>query len=209
MHVPHSVLTELDSRLELLSKLQPKSALANADLLWATEFYEVKHSAISILAGLSSTQQNPVIERIRNWITHDLDQRLMIEILDAFKNQPDILLNDQWIDSLSQWLSGSDDDIRRIGLKAIQETIRMNYKNLPKIFKLLNPVFQNPRISYQKELVDVIRVLIERSEAETASFMIMTATLYPNKDVRAFVRKCLPMFDPFFQVEIRSHLTQP
>ncbi len=206
MHVPHSVMVELEAQLELQSKLHPDAALANADTLWESDRFEAKRLAIVLLSGSAKTQQDHAIDRIRQWISPDLDQRLMKGILEAFNNQPDILLNKHWIDSLSNWLSTDDDELRRLGLKAINETIRMNYENLPQIFSLLTQVIQTPRISIQKELVDVILSLIDRSEPETASFLIMAGTLYQSKDVRAFIRKCIPMFDPFFQTEIRSSL---
>jgi hypothetical protein len=207
LHVPHSVMAELDARLELLAKEHPDAALSNADILWAVDRYESKHAAISLLAGLAQSHQKQAIEKIRQWIVPDLDLRLMKEMIEAFKNRRGILLDKQWVDSLSNWLSKDDDELQRLGLKAISETIRMNYENLPQIFVLLTPVIQNPRISIQKELIDVIQALIERSEAEIASFMIMAGTLYPKKDVLAFIRKCLPMFDPFFQAEIKTSLS--
>lgn len=205
--LPPSVIFEIHAQLAATSKKSPEYALINADLLWASEIYEFKQLAISILANLAESQQEQVIERIGIWISPQLDPRLMREILTAFDDKPGILLNSGWVRSLANWLSSDEDELQRLGLKAISHTIQMNYRNLPQIFNLLTPIIPRLRISIQKEMAEVVQALIDHSEAETASFLIMAGTLYPVNDVRAFIRKCLPMFDPFYQSEIRSSLS--
>jgi hypothetical protein len=206
-HVYSSVLSEIKAQLAVTSKKSPENALANADLLWASDIYEFKLLAISILACIGESQQEQVVERIGQWIHPKLDPRLMKEILNAFEDNSGILLNSGWIRFLSKWLTSDDDEVQRLGLKAISRTIQMNYRNLPQIFNLITPIFPKLRISIQMEMTEVVRALIEHSQAETASFLIMAGTLYPDNEVRAFIRKCLPLFDPYFQSEIRSSLS--
>jgi hypothetical protein len=205
-HVPPSVIFEIQTQLAVASKNSPEYALINADLLWASDIYEFKQFAISVLANLEASQQEQVIERIGHWISSQLDPRLMREILTAFEDKPGILLNSGWVRSLANWLSSDEDELQRLGLKAISHTIKMNYRNLPQIFNLLTPMIPKLRISIQKEMTEVVQTLIDHSEAETASFLIMAGTVYPVNEVRAFIRKCLPMFEPFYQSEIRSSL---
>jgi hypothetical protein len=206
-HVPPSVIIEIKSRLSLTSKKCPISALNNACSLWISNIYELKQLAITILASLGEPQQEQVIEQIGQWINPELDPRLMKEILDAFVDNPGILLNSGWVSFLSNWLSSVDDELQRLGLKALRQTVQMNYHNLPQIFNLITPMIPKLSISIQKEMTEVVKALIDHSEAETASFLIMAGTLYPENEVRAFIRKCLPMFDPYFQSEIRSSLS--
>lgn len=205
--VSPSVIYEINAKLAVSSKKNPDSALINADLLWASDIFEFKQLAISVLASLGESQQKQVIERIGQWIKPDLDPRLMKEILTGFEDNPVILLNSEWVKSLANWLLSEEDELQRLGLKAISHTIQMNYRNLPQIFNLLTPIIPKLRISILKEMTEVIQVLIDHSEAETASFLIMAGTLYPEYEVRAFIRKCMPMFDSYFQSEIRSSLS--
>lgn len=204
LHIPPSVIVELDAKLVLTARQNPESALLNSDLLWATDIYELKRAAITLLAGLSGTYQEQVIERISRWINPEIGQRLMKEILTGFEKNSGILLNSEWVNSLAKWLSSNEDELQRLGLKAISHTIQMNYHNLPQVFNLLTPVIRNLHISIHKEMTEVVRALVNLSEAETASFLIMAGTLYPENEVRAFIRKCLPLFDPYFQSLIRS-----
>lgn len=206
LNVPDSVITELDAKLGLLAKEKPDSALENADLLWKSDQYEVKRSAISLLSNLDKPHQNDTIERIRAWINPELDKRIMADILKAFEYKSDILLDEEWVRSLSKWLASQDYEMQRLGLRALSQTVKMKYKNLPQIFNILSPVIQNPRIAIQKDLVELIKILADQSEAETASFLIMCGTLYPNADVKAFIRKSLSLFDLYFQTEIKTAL---
>jgi hypothetical protein len=206
-YVYPSVFSEIKAQLAVSSKKSPENALANADLLWTSDIYEFNLLAISILACLGESQQEQIVERIGQWIHPELDPRLMKEILNAFEDNPGILLNSGWIRFLSKWLSSDDDEMQRLGLKAISRTIQMNYRDLPQIFNLITPIFPKLRISIQKEMTEVVQSLIEHSQAETASFLIMAGILYPENEVRAFIRKCLPLFDPYFQSEIRSSLS--
>lgn len=206
-NVPASVLSELDSHLSLLAKEKPDAALANADHLWASSQYEAKHIAITLIANLGSGYRTQTIERIQQWAKPDLYPALLDDILQAFENKPDTILETEWVDSLSIWLQSQDDDLMRLGIRALNRTIKMNYENLPKVFTILTPIIQEPRIAIQKDLIDLISSLIAQSEAETASFLIMVALLHPRADFLAFIRKILPLFDPYFQNEIKSSLS--
>jgi len=206
-HVPPSVIFEIKTRFALISNNKPLSALNNAGLLWESDIHEFNQLAIAIVASLEEQHHELVIEKIGQWIQPDLDPRLMKEILNAFEGNPGILLNSGWVKFLSNWLSSNDDELQRLGLKAVSHTIQMNYRNLPQIFNLITPMIPKLRISIQKEMTEVVQALIEHSEAETASFLIMAGKLYPENEVRAFIRKCLPFFDPYFQSEIKSSLS--
>ena len=101
LHVPPSVLLEVNSRLQILAKGNPNSAIDTADQLWASNIYELKSGAIAILSSLSSIFQDQVISRISVWISPQLDSQLLHEIQQGFEANPDILLNKDWIKTLS------------------------------------------------------------------------------------------------------------
>ena len=206
MHVPDSVMLELIMQIGIVAKIKPKAALRNADLLWASEFYEMKYIAISMLANLAETHPHQVIERIHHWIQSGVDNQLMSDIMKEFEHKPHILLNREWIGLLASWLDSGDEELVRLGLRAMRHTIEMGYDNLPYIFSILSSIIRQPNFSIQKYLIELIKALINKSEAETASFLIATGKLNPEIDVNVFIRKCLPLFDPFFQGEILAGL---
>ena len=206
IYVPTSVLLEVNSRLQLLAKENPESAINIADQMWASNIYELMSGAITLLSAITPIYQDQVIARITRWISPQLDSQLLREIQQGFENNPDILLQKEWIKTISNWLTVEDDELKRLGLTALRYTIQTKYENLPQIFSLLTPVIQQPSLPIQKELLEVIKALIQRSEAETASFLIMAGKLYPQNNILAFIRKCLPLFDIYFETEIRSAL---
>jgi len=48
--------------------------------------------------------------------------------------------------------------------------------------------------------------MAEKNPSETASFLISVGEIYPEKQVRAFIRKCLPFFDEYFQKVIKQSI---
>jgi hypothetical protein len=207
LFVPESVMIVVKTHLQLLARENPEAGLNICDKLWASHTYELMSGAIAILSALASNCQKQILERITRWITPQMDAQLMREIQQIFDNNPSILLNSEWIKTLTSWLSDEDDEVKRLGLTALRHTIQSKYENLPHIFSILTPVIQQPSLLIQKELLEVIKSLVQRSQAETASFLIMAGTLFPQKNILAFIRKCLPFFDSYFESEIRSSLS--
>lgn len=205
-NVPESVMTELESRITILSRQMPEFALVNADNLWEMPYYESKKTAIALIANLEETYQNEFLCRVQSWISVDLEDVLIKDILAAIEKKPAILQNKQWLGMIKTWLDSNDTNLIKLGLKALNRTLSHKYQNLPDIFSVLTPIVHNPQKVVQKELMGVIQALILQSEAETASFLMMVGELYPNENVLLFLRKCLPQFDKFFQIELRSAL---
>lgn len=204
LNVPEAAMAEIETGLRLMAKTESKYALTNADLLWDSDYFECKLLAFYLLSSLDPIYREKVKTRIHGWISADLDPQLLKGLFDAFENHPDFFIDEYWVKLLSAWFSSADDEIVRIGLSAMRQMVSGGYNNIPRTFNLLSIVMQNPRISIQKDLLNILQQMIKVSEAETASFLMMCLTLQSSKEVNSFVRKCLPLFDPFFQNEIKS-----
>ena len=205
--VPESVMSELESRIAVLSRMMPESALVNADALWEMPFYESKITAITMVSNLEDTYQNEFFRRVQLWLSDNLEEVLIKDFLAVVEEKPAILHNQLWLDMIKSWLDSKDTNVIKLGLQALNRTLSHKYQNLPAIFSLLTPLVRNPQLVLQKELIGVIQALILLSEAETASFLMMVGELYPKDDVLIFLRKCLPLFDNFFQIEVRNALS--
>ncbi|MDP2966636.1 MAG: DNA alkylation repair protein [Pelolinea sp.] len=205
-NVPESVMTELVSKIADLSRVMPEQVLVNADNLWEMPYYESRKVAIALVSNLEDTYQNDFLRRVHSWLSVDLEEVLIKDLLAAVEAKPAILQNKQWLDLIKTWLDSKDTNIIKLGLQALNRTLSHKYQNLPAIFSLLTPLVRNPQLVVQKELMGVIQALMVLSEAETASFLMMVGQLYPNDDVFMFLRKCLPLFDNYFQNELRSIL---
>ena len=201
--VPESVLAELESRIEVLSRLMPEFALINADNLWEIPFYEPKKIAISLISNLTDAYDDEFLKRVRLWLTTDLEEILIKDLLSAVETKSDLLQNKKWLDFMKEWLTSSEVQDIKLGLRMMNRTLSHGYHNLPLIFNALTPLINKPPLTIQKDLMGVIQELIQLSEPETASFLIMIGQLFPDKENLKFLRKCMPSFDSFYQKEIR------
>ena len=76
-NLPHPVIRQLNADLQLLIDKDPQSALKLADELWKDEYYEVKYLAIYILSIFPIKEDpHPVLNRIRTWLTPNLERIL-------------------------------------------------------------------------------------------------------------------------------------
>jgi hypothetical protein len=69
---------------------------------------------------------------------------------------------------------------------------------------LITPLYSQPDIAMQRNLTELTRWLIERSEPETASFLISMVEVNRKPAVSALVRKLMPLFDEYYQADIRK-----
>jgi len=206
-NVPESVLSELESRLEVLARLNPDLALINADNLWKIPYYEPKKAAIELISNLTDAYDNEFLQRIQNWLSVELEETLIKALMAAVETKSDLMQTNQWLDFNKKWLNSRELQDIKLGLHLLNRTLSHGYHNLPMIFSVLTPLINKPPLAIQKALVNVIQELLILSEAETASFLIMTGKLFPEDENLKFLRKCIPLFDGFFQKEIRDALS--
>jgi len=203
-NVPNSVMAELESRLEVLARLNPQAAQINADKLWAIPYYEPKKAAIALISNLTDLYNNEFLQRIQKWLSAGLEVSLIKALVAAVETRKDLLQDKQWLDFIKKWLDSRELQDIKLGLQLLNRTLTHGYHNLPMIFSILTPLINKPPFAIQKDLMNVIQELIVLSEAETASFLIMSGKLFPESENLKFLRKCILLFDPFFQNEIRE-----
>lgn len=202
--IPEIVFAELDSSFKSISRSHPKEAIGIADLLWEEKYLEPKKFAITIISNLDNTYGDVFIDRIKQWVDDQLDAQLVGEILSSSRTKSYLTFNDSWLDLISKWLVAASKQLNKNGLIALGQLVsRKDFQNLPKVFGLITPIFSQPELTIQKDLITFIKSLINRTQAETASFLIMLLEIYPSNDVYAFIRKCLPLFDDYYQEELR------
>jgi hypothetical protein len=203
-NIPESVMSELESKISGLSRIMPEQALFNADILWGIPYYEPKKIAIVMVSNLNDSFQNEFLQRINSWLLVGVDDDLIKDILATVEEKPAILKNKLWLDLIRTWLNSNDIANIKLGLQALDITLSRRYQNLPEIFSILTPLISKPQLVIQKEIRSILQSLIVISPAETASFVMMVRDLYPNDEVLLFLRKCIPLFDNFFQEELRK-----
>jgi hypothetical protein len=204
-NVPPVVLNELESDLETLAKIQPAQSVHLADIMWAQGKYESRKLAIYLLAHLPADYQEEFISRIQRWFEQGMSESLTTEFIAQSSQKLEIITSRAWFDLLRTWIASEDKRLQKIGMQAAGNlAANRSFQNLPLVFDLIAPLYSQPRITLQKDLTELTRRLIERSQPETASFLISMVELNQKSAVSALVRKLLPLFDEYYQIEIRK-----
>ena len=79
-------------------------------------------------------------------------------------------------------------NLQKLGLRALMPMINdPKFENLPKIYNSLRPIFESPPKVLRPDLLDILRLLAERSPAETAYFLrgLHTEITLRNPDLAA------------------------
>jgi len=199
------VMNELESALEVLAKTRPQACIPLAEAMWQMTQYEPKKLAVFLLAHLGGDYREEFIRHVRDWYTAGISEALVGEIIQQSSLRLEILSSREWLNLLESWLLSEDKRTQKIGLRAVQNMMdNRAFQNLPVVFTLITPLYSDPRITLQKDLTELTRKLAERSQPETASFLISMIELNQKDSVAALVRKLLPLFDPFYQAEIKQ-----
>ena len=79
-NLPTPVIRQLQTDLDLRVSADPQSALSLADDLWQDNYYEIKQTALYILGTVPIDSPEPIIERLKLWLSPDLDVLLITSL---------------------------------------------------------------------------------------------------------------------------------
>jgi hypothetical protein len=206
-HLPHPVLRQLYLDLKTAVENDPPGALVVADALWLDDHYEVKHTAIFIIGAIPLESPQPVLERIRSWLTPDLDQVLKLELLSIGTRTLQNHYPGNWEALILSLLSNSAPETIALGIQALAEGAkRPNFDNLPAVFRLVSPYLRAPHSAYTRDLEDLIETLAALSPKETGFFLKQTLAVSTSPDTPRLIKSCLPSFPAEVQADLRSAL---
>ena len=205
--IPSIVLSELNSNFEQAARDYPNVSFKHSEVLGNMDFPETKLLAFTLLMALPSSYHDEVFERLPKIIHQDNAEELNEKFLDCLEENPAIMLSEKWLELIENWLLSENLQTKKIGVSALTRLIQnKKFDYFPKIFRLLTPLFSEPKIEIRHDLMEIVTAMISRTEPETASFLISIAKLHANDENRVFIRKCLPLFNTNLQDEIKDAL---
>jgi len=205
--IPGIVFSEIDSFFKRLAINHPANAITIARQLWEDRYLEPKKFAITLITNINPDYYSTSIDLLSSWVDDDINKELFAEMISTMTTRTKLVEEDDLLNLISTWLNSNSRDMQKHGLLALGFVAsHKEFQNIPRIFSLITPLFSQPDLLLQKDLIAFIKTLINRTQPETASFLIMLLEIYPNKNVYAFVRKCVPFFDEYFQEELRKVL---
>lgn len=208
MNIPQVVLNQLEISFKHLAQKFPDQTKITAERLWEQNYFETKKIAIFLISNLLTEKDNYYFDKIETWVDEDIEQSIINYIFENTNKVTGLSQDPKWMHLIETWLSSKTERMQKIGITALTNNIRFdNQKNLPMIFRLVEPLLNDPHVSINNDLLKLVRSLIDASEPETAAFLIHLATIYPKPEIYSFIRKCSPLFDPYFVSEIKKILT--
>jgi hypothetical protein len=206
-HLPHPVMRQLSLDMKTQVEENPKAALAVADELWGDEYYEIKHTAIRILGTLPLDDPQPVLERVKGWLTPDLDHALRSDLYTIGTHLLQEAFPDAWEALILSFLSQTEPKQIALGIQALSEGAKSpNFKNLPALFRLASPFIRDPHSAYTRDLEDLVKALAELSPNETGYFLKQILSVSTSPETSRLVKNCLSIFPERVQADLKSSL---
>jgi len=168
---------------------------------------EFRQISAYLLGMINSQSSNSVIDRIKLFIDNETDDRLIDELLinglaNARVNHPYSVYA-----LIDDWFATKDPFFLKIGLRTLIPLSKEGgIKNLPIIYKLIQPYLRSHSLEYFPDLTELIDVLAHQSPQETGHFLSQTLDLMNSPDTALLIRQCVNSFPPDIQASLRNDL---
>lgn len=194
-NLPQPVIRQLQLGLIPNIGAHPSDALDLADELWPDEYYEIKQTAIFILGAISSNNPEPILDRVEEWLSPDLDMTLKVELLSKGLVGVQSAFPEVWESFIESLLSQDEPKMIALGVLGLTEGIKNpTYTNLPAIFRLISPMVQEPQYTMMRALTSLVKALAHRSPVETAFFLQQALSLSKSEETVRLVKGSLESF---------------
>lgn len=201
------IMRELELELTRLSQELPFETLQIVEYLWQDSYLETRQIAGVLLGAVPIEHGNSVIEKIRAWSQAEENFRVLDSLFQS--GTTSLRRNGSMLplQLAEEWISGSRPRFQALGLRLLIPLVREErFENLPPIYRMVAPLVQNISATIFADLQAVLEALIERSPAETAFFLRQALPIAANPTTARLVRRCLPLFDPEQQANLKSAL---
>lgn len=200
LNVPDIVISQLEISYNHLVREYPQQTTEIANKIWDNEYFEYKQLALGLLSKLPISSLEKYFDFIQEKITEETETPIFSVILDIANSNLGIQKNESWLNILTSWVSSEDKRLKKIGLQAFLNLIRdQNQFPAPDQLKIIRPIFINPTLAINADLLELVEVLSDLSINEAAAFLISIGVQNPKPDVAKFMRKCAKFFpEPLF-----------
>lgn len=202
-HLPAPVSRQLAVDLERVVHSDPTPALPLADELWPDQYYETRLVAIMLLGLYPLSDPQPILERLDQWITPNLDLSLLPKLFSNGTSHLQEQYPDVWEKYLETFLQSDDQQRVAVGFLGLAEGLRNpEFQNLPALFRLISPFVRDPQPETTRELTHLLRSLAGVSPTETGYFLRQILSVADSPEIKRLVSESLPGFPQDIQNEL-------
>ncbi|HPS32481.1 MAG TPA: DNA alkylation repair protein [Anaerolineaceae bacterium] len=194
-NLPPQVLPLIEIGLKEQAGLHPSDALALADALWQSPYYEARELAAAILGQLPADFSAQVLTRIEEWVSAPLDRAALQTLLE--KASPPARLAGSWEGFIEKLLGSPIIRMQSVGLLAL--AIDLEQRPLSKytgIFKLVRPFIQAGDERLEMNLSLVVKSLARRTPNESAYLLKQILADSAGSGIERRIREYLAYFPP-------------
>ncbi len=208
LHLPPIVLQQIQLQLTSLAQSNPDLALEYADQLWLEDSYEAKYFSAVILGALPVEFTTNIIDRFIDWGSKTPDKEIH-EILFKYGSQNIIKSNSSlWFEMIQNWVDSTSVPQAITAIYALQTLVNdPGFINLPKIFKIITPLFSINNRKILTGLTQLVEDLALSNPNETAHYLSNLLLITSDSSPKQIIRKCLKIFPIEEQNRLRTALS--
>jgi len=202
--LPAPIFRQLELDIKPRINDDPQAALELADELWEDEYYEVRRVSIYILGHVPVNEPEPVLTRLKTWLTPDLDRILTNYLFSIGTLRLQESFPDKWEAFIKYYLTQNDPGISALGIRGLTEAVKKStFNNLPAIFNLVSPFLHDPKDEQIQELIRLIEAMISQSPTETTYFLKQAISVSESNALTRLIKQNLSQFPAAVQQELK------
>jgi hypothetical protein len=205
--VPRPVIQALEN--ELIERLDdhPEVGYSLVDALWEELWVEFRQLAITVAGILPTDEPSQILDRLQDWLkkcsSEDIRRSIMTEGLRRLANDRP----DQCFILIENLINSNEKGNHQAALFGLGMFARnSSYLNLPVLFRNLSKILKIEEKGLTKEICDLLRILIERSEQETTFFLIKQLDSAHQPRIQRVIRQVLNDLSPENQRTMREKI---
>lgn len=209
LHIPPLVLDQIENDLRPFCRKNPEAVLKLVDNMWESTSLEEHILSAGFIGYVPLDYSAEVVRRIKLWSQPGCDETVLEAILhnscqELRREDPDL-----WVEIIHEWLGSNTSLYQKLGLKALLPLVNDEaYKNLPLLFRLIDPVIRSAPPNLQNELQSVLVALSRRTPDEIGYFLqriILTEAEF-SPIVARLIRRVIPILPAEAQANLRGLL---
>ncbi len=208
LHLPPILMHRIQLRLISIAKTNSNLAIEYAEQLWSINFYETKLLSSIILGNLPESSTQVVVQKLLDFGLSANDFEIhQILFLNGSKNIRQSNQN-KWLEIIYSWIDANQRSQLILAISAIRALVQEpTFINLPRIFKIITPIFSIENRKVSSALLILVTDLIEKNSIETAYFLSSTLLVGAPKISSQIIRKTLKLFPPKERQMLKESLT--
>lgn len=203
------ILRAIEAELRDPLNTQPSQGILLIDTLWEEEWVETRTLAVSLLGDLPPINPESIFKRLKSWLSESKSDTIRILLptrgLSRLVEENPALVLEFFQELLS---SPSKNNCQAVLFGIIPFAEGEDFENLPLLYKLLDWILLVDEKGLIKEILEVLKILIQRSEQESLYFLEKQLSTASKPRILRVIRQILPRFSKQNQAILREFLNR-